>query len=302
MASARLLPGRGGQHTWVTTTSVRPPSPGRWARLRAWAVRGMAAEIRAVLRDHDLMLLAAGVTFYAAVAVVPLAVVTLRCAGWLGGDGAVTTVARVAGVFLPNLGVPDAGQALSRAALRVPLAVLAASVLPASLYADGLRRALTRLGPARAENSLRRALRSRLLALGGFVCVTVTLLAVASLGAALTDGDRPLALSVYLAFLGGWCLATLALAVTYRLGSDDNLGRAALGLGSAATGSMVSGMTLGLVLLLRLPLSFGRAYGGFRVAGVLATVAGWLWLLHAVVLIGFVLTRRLEARLRQTPA
>ena len=65
----------------------------------------------------------------------------------------------------------------------------------------------------------------------------------------------------------------------------------------AATGSMVSGMTLGLVLVLRLPLSFGRAYGGFTSAGVLATVAGWMWLLHAVLLVGFVFTRRLDTRL-----
>ena len=105
-------------------------------------------------------------------------------------------------------------------------------------------------------------------------------------------------MSVYFAFLAGWALATAALAVTYRLGSPTVPGLRALLVGAAATGSMVSGMTLGLVLLLRSPLSFGRAYGGFRVAGVLATVAGWLWLLHAVVLVGFVLTQVLDDRLR----
>ena len=63
-------------------------------------------------------------------------------------------------------------------------------------------------------------------------------------------------------------------------------------------------MTLGLVLLLRLPLSFGRAYGGFTSAGVVATVAGWMWLLHVVLLLGFALTRQLDARLagRETVA
>ena len=60
---------------------------------------------------------------------------------------------------------------------------------------------------------------------------------------------------------------------------------------------MVSGMTLGLVLLLRSPLSFGRGYGGFHAAGVLATVTVWLWLLQAVVLLGFVLTQVLDDRL-----
>ena len=249
------------------------------------------------------MLLAAGVTFYAALAVVPLAVVSLRLAGWLGGDGAVRSFARVVAVFLPHPDVADAGQALATAALGVPWPVLVASVLPASLYAEGLRRSLARLTPVE-ESGLRRALRGRLLALGGFVFVTLALLGVATVGAALTDGRTPLVLGVYLAFVCGWGVATVALAVTYQVGSPGTLRRGALVLGSAATGSMVSGMTLGLVLVVRLPLSFGRAYGGFTLAGVLATVAGWMWLLHAVLLVGFVLTRQLDQRLaaRETAA
>ena len=257
----------------------------------------MVRDVRRDLRGHDLLLLAAGVTFYAALAVVPLAVVSLRLAGWAGGDGAVRSFARVVSVFLPHSDASDAGQALSTAALRVPWPVLVASVLPASLYAEGLRRALARLGPHRPENGLRQAVRGRVLAVGGFVFVTMALLAVATVGAYLTGGRLPLALGVYLAFVGGWALATAALVVTYRIGFSGSLRGGALLLGAVATGSMVSGMTLGLVLVLRLPLSFGRAYGGFTSAGVLATVAGWMWLLHAVLLIGFVLTRRLDARL-----
>ena len=262
----------------------------------------MAADVRTALRRHDLMLLAAGVTFYAAVAIVPLIVVCLRLAGWLGGDGAVHSFARVVGVFLPASASGDAGDVLARAALRVPWPVLLASLLPASLYADGIRRALLRLAPAAPEGALSRALRTRLLALAGFGFVTVALLAVATVGAALTehldDGGGALLLGVYLAFVGGWALATIALVLTYRLCSNEALRPPALWLGAAATGSMVSGMTLGLVLLLRMPLSFGRAYGGFRTAGIIGTVAGWLWLLHVVVLLGFVLTRELDRRLR----
>lgn len=247
------------------------------------------------------MLLAAGVTFYAAVAVVPLAVVCLRLAGWLGGDGAVHAFARVVGVFAPGPVPATAGDAVARAALRVPGPVLLASVLPASLYADGMRRALQRLAGPAAEGGLRQALRARLLALVGFGFVTVALLAVATIGAALTEsldrGTGALVLGVYLAFVGGWALATLALVLTYRLGSTSRPRPTALLVGAAATGSMVSGMTLGLVLLLRMPLSFGRAYGGFRTAGVVGTVAGWMWLMHAVVLVGFVLTGRLDERL-----
>jgi membrane protein len=287
------------------TLTDRRPDAGALTRLRGWAVAGITDEIRSALRRHDLMLLAAGVTFYAAMAIVPLLVVCLRGVGWLGGDSAVHRLAVVIGVFLPHSTLDDdPGTALAKAALRVPWPVLLASVLPASLYADGLRRALGRLAPPQGEGGLRRALRSRLLALAGFGFVTVALLAVAAVGSALTEGlDKgagSLVLTGYLAFVGGWGLATLALVVTYRLGSATDQRRPALWLGAAATGSMVSGMTLGLVLLLRAPVSFGRAYGGFRTAGVLATVAGWLWLLHVVVLVGFVLTRVLDDRLTRS--
>lgn len=289
----------------TTTTGVRAPSAGRWARWRAWAVDGMARDVRKALRSHDLMLLAAGVTFYAALALVPLIVVCLRCAGWMGGDAAVRHFAGVIGVFLPRSRIPgDAATALADAALHMPGVVLVASVLPASLYADGLRRALTRLSRPVAADGLRPAVRSRVLALIGFVFVSVALLAVATVGSALTgrldDGTGPLVLGVYLAFLGGWAVATGALVLTYWMGAHAQLRPAALLMGAAATGSMVSGMTLGLILLLRLPLSFGRAYGGFRTAGVLATVAGWLWLLHAVVLVGYALTSQLDRRLDQS--
>ena len=263
----------------------------------------MAHALRDGLRGHDLMLLAAAVTFYACLASVPLAVVSLRVAGWVGGDHAVRGVAGVVDVFAArdrSSGPAEAGRALADASLRVPWPVLVASVLPGSLYADGLRRALVRLAPGPYESGLRQAVRSRLLALVGFVFVSCALLAVGVVGSALTRhldrGVGSLVLGVYLAFLGGWALATLALACCYRLGPGRRLDTASLWVAAAATGSMVAGMSLGLVLLLRLPLSFGRAYGGFRTAGVLATAAGWLWLVHAVVLVGYLLARTLSAR------
>ena len=267
-----------------------------WQRWWGWAVDGMAVEVRAALRRHDLSLLAAGVTFYAALAVVPLAVVSLRLAGWIGGDHVVRSLARTVNIFLRPGNASDVSQALANAALRVPWPVLVASVLPASLYSDGLRRAFARVAPEPGESGLRRAIRSRVLALCGFLFLPVALLALATGGSALTDGRLPVALGVYLAFLVGWALATAALFVTYRIGAASDLPPRALLMGAAATGSMVSGMVLGLVLVLRLPLNFGRAYGGFTSAGVAATIAGWLWLLHAVVLVGLAYTRRLADR------
>ena len=248
------------------------------------------------MRRHDLFLLAAGVTFYAVVALVPLTVVSLRLVGWVGGDGSVRSFARLVGVYLPHGDAADAVRALASAALNVRWPILVASLFPASLYAEGLRRALARLDSEQDASGIRGAVRSRVLALCGFVCVTVCLQAVASVGVAVTDHHFPIASGVYLAFVVGWGLATAALVVTYHIGSVSRLPVRALLLGAATTGSMVSGMTLGLILCLRLPVTFGRAYGGFTTAGVLATFAGWLWLLHAVLLVGFAYTRRLAQR------
>jgi membrane protein len=177
--------------------------------------------------------------------------------------------------------------------------VVAVSILPASLYADGVVRALTRLASPHRDQRLRRAVRGRLLALVGFALLPLALVAVAVLGATLTSalgtGTGARLLGVYLAFLAGWLLATVALALTYRLGSAARPGVGALVWGAAGTGSFVAGMTLGVVLLLRLPVSFGRAYGGYDVLGIGATLVGWLWLLHAVTLVGFVVTLRWDA-------
>jgi membrane protein len=267
-----------------------------WRR-RAGAIRRATAE---QLSRHDVLLLAAGVTLYALLAAVPLTVVCCRVAAWLAGDGAVTELGDLLGRFIVRHdGGGSAGRQLVRAAAAMPWPVVAVSVVPASLYADGVGRALTRLAMPERDRPLRRALRSRLLALAGFALLPLALIAVAVLGATLTSalgtGAGARLLGVYLAFLVGWLLATVALALTYRLGSAARPRPVALAWGAAATGSFVAGMTLGVVLLLRLPVNFGRAYAGYDVLGIGAALVGWLWLLHVVTLVGFVATLRWPA-------
>ena len=66
--------------------------------------------------------------------------------------------------------------------------------------------------------------------------------------------------------------------------------------GAAATGSFVAGCSLGFLLFLSLGLNLGRAYGGSTPLAVAAISVVWLYGLHVVVLVGYVLTLRLDAR------
>jgi membrane protein len=49
------------------------------------------------------------------------------------------------------------------------------------------------------------------------------------------------------------------------------------------------------VLFLAIPLDLGRPFGGFGAVGACVAVALWLWVLHLVVLVGYALSRTLDA-------
>ncbi|MCU1605008.1 MAG: Ribonuclease, partial [Modestobacter sp.] len=55
----------------------------------------------------------------------------------------------------------------------------------------------------------------------------------------------------------------------------------------------------GFVLFLALPLDLGAPFGGLDVVGGVVAVGFWLFLLHLVVLAGWLVTQALDARLRQ---
>jgi membrane protein len=66
--------------------------------------------------------------------------------------------------------------------------------------------------------------------------------------------------------------------------------------GGAVTGSFVAGFVQGFVLFLSLPLDLGLPFGGFVGIGATVAVGLWLYLLHVLVLIGYVLTLRIQGR------
>ena len=264
----------------------------------AAGLSALARDVGHALRGHDMPLYAAAVTFYATVALVPLLLLSLYLAGQASGEQMVRDMAdRLAGLLPDELGAREAARFLSSAGTSMsPLAALAA-LLPASLYGEGLVRAFDRLSE---RQSRRRSARGRIGSLVVVAMSPVLLLAGLSAARALTHvlGNSVLdrVLGIYFAFLVLWLSITPVLAFAYRGLSPERPGRRALLWGAAGTGSFLAGTCLGFVLFLSLGLDLGGAYGGASTLATAAACVGWLFVLHVVVLVGYVTTLRLDAR------
>ena len=261
-------------------------------------LRALARDVAVATRRHDMALIAAGVTFYATVGVVPLLLLALFLAGKLMGADMVEDLAgSVAGLLPDELGAREAARFLATAGTSMsPFAALGA-LLPASLYGEGLVRAFDRFS---SRDGRRLSARGRI---GSLVVVAMSpLLLLGGLSAAraltqvLGDGLVDRLLGVYFAFLVLWLTISPVLAYAYRALSADRPGRRALVWGAAGTGSFLAGTCLGFVLFLSLGIDLGGAYGGATHLATAAACVGWLFVLHVIVLVGYVTTLVLEER------
>lgn len=262
----------------------------------AWTV---VRDTRDRARGHDLALLAAGLAFYAGIAIVPLLLFGLYGAGLVIGEGQVMSrVDRLADFVPATLGVRALVQALGEMGPRLGVPSLIASVITATTYGEGLLRAVDALEDQRRGN---RTLAGRVRVLpyvGVFPLVTVAgLLTVAALPDALGSGRSGQVLGVYLTFWIGWLSATALLIVLYRLFSTRHVRWIATVLGSLATGSFLAGMSLGWVLVLRYGIAVGQAFGGSTELGRIVLFAVYLLLVQTVVLLGHLLVLSVDAHL-----
>lgn len=273
----------------------------RWERLRE-----LMGAVMARLGRHDLILLAAGLTFYAAIAVVPLLLVSLWALSLVIGENTVRDLTLRLADFAPEgLGFADQVADLAEVGPRLGLVSFLAALIPATSYGEGLVRAFDRLAEA---DTARKGLRGRLLSLALLaalpVVVVIGLGAVAVLPDMLGFGGGAIALGVYLTFWIGWIASSLLLAVTYRAFTPRPVSLRALLWGSVSTGSFLTGMSLGWLLVLQFGVDVGRAYGGSTMLGTLVLFAVYLFLVQTACLIGYTVTLELaerEGRLRPPP-
>ena len=256
------------------------------------AARAVAAEVVRHVRRHDLVFYAAGLTFYAAIAVVPLLLVAWFVTSLVLGDDLVRTLTLALSEYAPtSLGLQEGVRSLGEIGPRLGIASLAAALVPATSYGDGLVRALDRV----AERDRRaKGLRGRLLGLV-FVAalppvVMAELGAVAVLPGALGFTGRFNLVSVAVAFVVGWLSASLLVGVLYRAFSPRPIQGGTLAFGAAVTGSFLSGMSLTWLFLLRFGVDVGIAFGGSDLLGTLVVAAVFLYLVQVVLLGGYVLS------------
>jgi membrane protein len=174
------------------------------------------------------------------------------------------------------------------------------ALLPMSLYGEGLRRALLRFSHRRHESLT--SWRGRLLALP-LLAVTplllYPLLLVARVMADLADagGAGHTVARIALGYYSVLAALTVPLVWGWRVVAGGRVRWPALVAGALFTAACLSGFLQGFVLFLALPLRLGAPFGGLTGVGAAVAVGLWLFLLHLVLLVCWLLTQSLDERL-----
>ncbi|QFZ21559.1 YhjD/YihY/BrkB family envelope integrity protein [Saccharothrix syringae] len=253
-------------------------------------IRAVLRHALGALRGRDLALWAAGVTFFAGLAVVPVLLLALRGAAELFGADLVVDGARLLAGSLPGAQrVGPAVEGLASAAVGASWWVLLSALLPASLYGEGLRRGMAQLAnePVGAGTGWLGRL--------GFVPVIVVapLLVAAPLATApwvaprYSGGGWSAALGVVVSFHVDWVALSVALGLIFLATGPSVLSRRQAVVGGFAVGAVVTGFLHGFLLFLAIPVDWAFPFAGLRGAGVVGALGLWTYLLHVVLLFGY---------------
>ncbi|WP_250001712.1 YhjD/YihY/BrkB family envelope integrity protein [Actinoplanes sp. M2I2] len=250
------------------------------------------------LRGRDLSLHAAAVTFYAGIAVVPIALLAIWITGLIAGADRVRRLTgRTIGALPDAIGAPQALSALIEAGLHLTPLFALASLLPATLYGEGLRRAFVSLRMPGGEPLV--GWRGRILWLPLLAAAPALLLAMflalPSTSALWVRGGWYSVLGVVLSFLASWLVLTPVLIWVYRYVAPGRPRWLSTILVGSFTAANLSGFLHGFVLFCSLPLNLGAPFGGFDEIGGMVAVGLWLYLFHVIVLAGYAATRSASA-------
>ena len=250
------------------------------------------------LQGRDVALHAAAVTFYAGIAVVPIALLAIWITGWLAGADRVRRLTgRTISALPDEIGAPHALAVLIEAGLHLTPLFALASLLPATLYGEGLRRAFVSLREPGGEALV--GWRGRLLWLPLMAAAPALLLAMflalPSTSALWVRGGWYSVLGVVLSFLAAWLVLTPVIIWVYRYVAPGHPRWLSTVLVGSFTAANLSGFLHGFVLFCSFPLDLGAPFGGFDAIGGTVAVGLWLYLFHVIVLAGYAATRSASA-------
>ena len=268
--------------------------PGRRARLRR-----VLSGTRERLRGRDLALASAGASLYGALAVVPSMLVAVSLAQVVLGRELVSGYGERLAEALPGaMGATQATDQVFGAGLALsPLGILFAIGM-GSAYGEGLSRALLRFAPvprdAKPPTLLLRAATLPLLGLAPLLLSGLLVISPWLAGLVAREGTPGVALASYVSLTLVWVLTWLPLTWTFRVVGPGHPSWRSAFLGAVVTGAFLSGFLQGFLVFLALPVDLGRPFGGLVAVGVASALLLWLWVLHAVLLVGYAFTWAVE--------
>jgi membrane protein len=216
---------------------------------------------------------------------------------WLTSEEQVTALGTRLAELLPSaVGAPDAVERLVDAGVGLSLVGGLLALLPMSFYGEGLRRALLRFGGRREGLT---GWKGRLAALPVVLVTPVLLYPLLLTVPVMADlaeagGVGPTIGRVAIGFYGVMFALALPLAWGFRVVAGAPVRWPALAAGALFTAACLSGFLQGFVLFLALPLDLGAPFGGLDVVGGVVAVGLWLFLLHLVVIGGWLATQSLD--------
>jgi len=179
------------------------------------------------------------------------------------------------------------------------------TLLPATLYGEGLRRALVSLADP-GETLV--GWRGRLLLVPLLAAAPVLLVALLALAAPgirwVRAGGWSAVAGIAVSFLGTWLLLSVVVVWVFRVFGPGRPRWLPTLLGAALTAAHISGFGHGAVLFAALPLDLGLPFGGLDTVGAVVAIGLWLFVFHILLLAGYAATRqahRAGGRTRQAP-
>ena len=250
------------------------------------------ARVADYLRDEDVLMISAGLAFYALVSVAPLVIIALWVTSMLVGDGAVQRTGEELARLAPRkLGLDRAFLQVSKTGSDVGVWAVAAAIWPATAYGAGLARAFNRVSDQARELPGLKGRALALLLMAGLQIVVLGVLAGVligprMLGAGLAAKAAGWVITVALGFFSVAAMTGLI----YRVFANESRSSAGIIHGAAVAAAGISLLSMGYVVFLQVGTNFEQRYASSGLAAVVL-LAVWLFLANALLLVGYRLAR-----------